>query len=158
SGARGQRSGRPGDNDLIPFGKVSGIHDARLVLLDVATDIQGQPIPPQPLLMVDFDAPLDARLAELVQVFGGGLDAVFGHCEGYPVADAATPAGRLAFLQGHMVESDAFYTNTIGRTALQVRREALLRDEIEAFLDADAGWWNEDPVRVRARIQEFVWG
>ena len=154
----GQMSGRPGDNDLIPFGKVSGIHYARLLLLDAATDIQGQPIPPQLLLMVDFDAPLDSRLAELVQVCGAGLDAVFGHCEGYPVADAATPAGRLAFLQGHSVESDAFYTNTIGRTALQVRQEALLRDEIEAFLDAEAGWWTEDPVRVRARIQEFVGG
>src|SRR3984893_10639189 len=86
----GQMSGRPGDNDLIPFGKVSGIHYARLLLLDAATDIQGQPIPPQLLLMVDFDAPLDSRLAELVQVFGGGLDAVFGHCDGYPGANPAT--------------------------------------------------------------------
>jgi hypothetical protein len=154
----GEMAGRPGDNDLIPFGRVSGVHFARLVLLEATTDLQGQQIPDQLLLMADLDAPLEAHLAELVEVAGGGLDAVFRHCDGYPGPDAATPGLRLAFLQGHSVESDTFYANTIGRTVVQVRREAQLRDEIQAFLDAEAGWCDQEATRARARIQEFVRG
>lgn len=149
-----QMGQRPADNGVIPFGQVSGVHFARLFLLDETTDLDGAPIPAQLLLMADLDAPLEARLAELVDAAGNGLDAVFGHCEGY--AGAGTRSARLAFLHGHVVRSAAHYTNTIGRTVTQIRQEAELRDAIEGFLDRRSDWSGLDPTRVRAEIQGFV--
>lgn len=150
----GQMGQRPADNDVIPFGQLPGVHFARQFLLDETTDLDGAPIPAQLLLMADFDAPLEARLAELVDAAGAGLDAVFGHCDGY--AGVSTRDARLAFLHGHIVRSDAHYTNTIGRTVTQIRQEAELRDAIEGFLDRRSDWSGRDPTQVRAEIQGFV--
>jgi hypothetical protein len=145
---------RPADNELIPFGRLAGVHFARLLLIDAATGLQGEPIPAQLVLMADLDGPLEARLAELVETAGCGLDAVFQHCDGYP-GPGATPALRLAFLRAHSVRSDAFYTNTVGRTVLQIRQEAELREAIEGMLD-QGDWAGQEPTRVRARVQELV--
>ena len=152
----GQMGSRPADNEHVPFGAVEGAHFARLLLLEPTTALDGAPIPAQLLLMADFDEPVAARLAGLVDAAGGGLDAVFGHCEGYPGPDAATREARLAYLAAHMVRSDAHYTNTIGRTVAQVRQEARLREAIECFLDTRPSWSREDPGQVRAAIQDYV--
>jgi hypothetical protein len=145
---------RPADNECIPFGKLAGVHFARLFLLDDTSAPDGTPIPAQVILMADLDAPLESRLAELADAAGRGLDAVFGHCEGYP--RVGTREARLAFLQAHVVRSAAHYTNTIGRTVEQIRREAELREAIEDFLDAQGDWPTRDPGRVRAAIADFV--
>ena len=149
-----QMGQRPADNEVIPFGQLPGVHFARLFLLDQTTDLDGAPIPARLFLMADFDASLEAQLAELVDAAGAGLDAVFGHCEGY--AGVSTREARLAFLHGHIVSSDAHYTNTIGRTVTQIRQEAELRDAIESFLDRRSDWSALDPTEVRAQIQGFV--
>jgi hypothetical protein len=149
-----QMGQRPADNDVVPFGRLPGVHFARLFLLDETVDVDGAPIPAQLLLMADLDAPLDARLGELVDAAGAGFDAVFGHCEG--CAGVGTRDARLAFLRGHVVRSDAHYTNTIGRTVTQIRQEAELRDAIEGFLDRRSDWSGKDPTHVRAEIQRFV--
>jgi hypothetical protein len=146
---------RPADNESIPFGQLAGVHFARLLLLDETAAPDGTRIPAQLLLMADLDAPLEARLAQLVDVAGPGLDAVFGHCQGYP-SSGATPESRLAFLRGHVVRSDTHYTNTIGRTVEQVHQEARLREAIEGFLDAHGDWSDQGPAQVRAAVQDFV--
>ncbi len=155
-GLLGQMGQRPADNELIPFGRVEGIHFARLLLLDPATGLDGADIPAHLILMADFDEPLHTRLADLVEAAGTGLDALFGHCQGYPGSDAITRDARLAFLNGHVVRSDAHYTNTIGRTVKQVRQEAHLREGVEGFLDARGDSSGDDPARVRAAVQDFV--
>ncbi len=152
----GQMGQRPADNELIPFAKVDGVHFARLLLLDQTTGLDGKAIPAQLLLMADCDEPLQARMAELVEVAGAGLDAIFGHCRGYPGSGAITSDARLAFLNGHVVRSDAQYTNTIGRTVKQVRQEAQLREAVEGFLNAHGEWSRKDPALVRAAVQDFV--
>ncbi len=150
----GEMGQRPADNEFISFGRAAGVHFARLLLLDETTGLDGAPIPSQLLLMADLDGPLEARLAELVDAAGAGLDAVFGHCQGY--AGAGTRDARLAFLHGHIVRSDAHYTNTIGRTVTQIRQESKLREAIEGFLDAQGDWSGKGPTQVRAEIQGFV--
>ena len=155
-GLLAQMGARPDDNEHIPFGAVEGVHFARLLLLEPTAALDGAPIPAQLLLMADFDEPVAARMAGLVDAAGAGLDAVFGHCEGYPGPDAATREARLAYLAGHAVRSDAHYSNTIGRTVRQVRQEAQLREAIECFLDSRPSRADEDPARVRAAVQDFV--
>lgn len=147
---------RPADNPVIPFGRLEGVHFARLLLLDETTGLDGVPIPAQLILMADLDAPLEARLTELVDTAGAGLDTVFGHCAGYPGCDAITRDERLAFLRGHLAASAAHYTNTIGRTVRQIRQEARLREAIEGFLDTGARWSGQGPAQVRAAVQDFV--
>jgi hypothetical protein len=61
-------------NGVLPFGKLARVHFARLLVLDAAADLDGQPTPPYLLFMSDIDAPLDRHLDELVEVGGAGLD------------------------------------------------------------------------------------
>jgi hypothetical protein len=145
---------RPADNEVLPFGRASGVHFGRLLVLDETTDPGGSPLPAQLLLMADLDGTLDAGLAGLVEAAGAGLDALLGHCEGYS-ADASA-ASRLAFLRERSIASDAFYTNTIGRTVGQVRDEARLRDEIEAHLDGCPELRALPPREIRDAIREHV--
>lgn len=145
---------RPADNEHVPFGRMPGVHFARLLVLGETEDLRGRPIPAQLLLMADLDGPLEAGLSELVEVAGSGLDAVLGHCQDYPAK--ATPASRVAFLRARSVASHAFYVNTVGRTARHVQEEARLREAIEGFLDGSADWVDSDPVQVRAAAQGFV--
>jgi len=142
--------GRPADNEFVPFGRLPGVHFARLLLLEETRDLQGRPIPAELVLMADLDGPLEARLAELTAVAGDGLDSLLSHCEGYG------PGSATAFLRAHSVRADALYVNTVGRTAAQVRDEARLRDAIEGFLDGCPPDPDAGPLEVRERIRDFV--
>jgi hypothetical protein len=145
---------RPADNEVLPFGRIAGVHFARLLVLDETADLDGRPLPAELLLMADLDGPLETRLAELVEAAGAGMDALFRHCEGYP--SPAASGSRLAFLRAHAVTAAAFYTNTIGRTVGQVRDEARLRDAIETFLDGCPELRARQPAEVRAAILDHV--
>ena len=104
--------------------------------------------------MSDIDEPLSDHLDDLLGL-APGLDRVFGRCEGYPARRELTRESRRRWLERHMVETQAFYVNTVGRTVLQIQRESLLHAEIEQFLDRGE-WGGRDPLEVRAAIQDHV--
>lgn len=136
-------------NRLIPFGDLPATHFGRVLVAELTAGA------PSLLLMIDADAPLDARLAELVDMAGPGLDALFGHCEGYP--SGASRASRLAYLRARMLSVDTFYVHAVGRSVVQIRLERQLRAEIERFLDREAARLRGlGPSAVRAEIQRFV--
>jgi hypothetical protein len=146
-------------NALLPLARLSGVHFARLLLLDAATDLRGAPIGPQLVFMSDVDAPLGRHLGELVDVLGDGIDAIYRHCEGYPCGPAITRAQRLRYLRTHMVRADTVYVNTIGRTVRQIHQEAQLREAIGELLDRNRqAWRDRGPAQIRAAIQAFVEG
>jgi hypothetical protein len=147
---------RPADNEVVPFGRLAAVHFARVLLLDEAAAPAGEPFPTQLVLMADVDGPLEERLTELVDAAGDGLDRLFGHCEGYPAGDRVDRDERLAFLRAHHVRSDAYYTNTIGRTVEQIHREELLRQAIEDYLETRRDWCDLPATQVRSAIQDFV--
>src|SRR3954468_7131586 len=133
-------------NRLIPFGELPATHFGRALTVELTPGV------PSLLLMIDADAPLGARLAELVDLVGPGLDALFGHCDGYPAA--ASRAGRLAYLRAHTLSVDVFYVHAVGRSVVQIRQERQLREEIERFLDREeARLRGLDPLAVRAELQ-----
>ena len=144
----------PAANAVLPLGRLRTAHYARLVLLERTRDLDGKTIPAQLVFMSDIDAPLSVHLDDLVDL-ASGLDLVFGHCTDYPARRDATRKTRLRWLERHMVENQAFYVNTVGRTVSQVQREARLRDKIEEFLDG-ADWDGCYPLEIRAAIQEHV--
>jgi hypothetical protein len=146
----------PGQNPVVPFGELGGVHFGRVLSLDASQDLQGQPIPPQLLLMAELDGSRESFLQQLVDTSGPNLDRLFGHCAGYPDPSVAGNQDRLAFLRSHQLASSAYYINTVGRTVAQICLEARLRDAIEGFLDSRVDRSNEEPAAMRSSIQEFV--
>ena len=139
-------------NPIIPFARLASVHFAR-ILISRASD--GPPTPvggaaePEPripdtlLFATDFDGTLEDHLFELIDVVSTGLDMLFGHCEGWSALaprDRATRYAHLAeFVTRHSVVANTFYTGTMKRSVAQIRREAVLRDAIDEYLDAHVG-------------------
>ena len=144
------------NGSIIDFGALTGVHFARLILVDEDRDHSGASLPASLILLTDLDVSVETHLAELVDSAGAGIDRVFGHCEGYPAGEA-TRSDRLSFLRGHVVKEAATYVNTTGRTAQQIRREAELRDAIGDFLDrSDHDPSGGDAAEVRRAVRELV--
>jgi hypothetical protein len=139
----------PAGNSELPFGRMRGVHFARLVLLEVSRDLDDARISGQLIYMSDVDEPLSAHLDDLLHC-EVGLDAVFGNCSGYP-SRGVTRDARRRWLECHLIQTQAFYVNTVGRGVLQIQRESLLRSEIEQFLD-EHDWEGREPLDVRAAI------
>ena len=119
------------NGSVLDFAALSGVHFARLILVDADRDSSGAPLPASLLLLADLDVCKDTHLVELAEIAGEGIDRLFGHCEGYPASGTTTPRERLDYLIRHVVEESARYVNTTGRTARQIRQESELRDAIE---------------------------
>jgi hypothetical protein len=144
----------PAGNAILPLGSLSRVHFARLVLLERTRDLDGNTIPAQLLYMCDIDEPLTEHLDDLLTL-SPGLDRVFGACEEYPTRSAATHATRLRWLTGHMIQTQAYYVNTVGLTVAQTLRDAQLRDCIETFLDSQ-DWGKLAALEIRAVVQEHI--
>jgi hypothetical protein len=144
-------------NDVIPFAKIPGLHFARFVMMDPTTDLAGQPLPPSLVFLSDIDEPVDRYINALAHEYGQGIDRIFRSCQGYPFGDDVTPTRRRAYLRAQMVQAEAVYINTIGRSVEQIHQEAYLREAIENFLDRSRECQSAaDPLAVRAAIRGFV--
>ena len=139
----------------VPFAELTGVHFARLFVLDAATAADGTRTPEQLVWMSDVDAPLERHREQLAERAGPALDPLFRHCQGYP--EQPDDAGRRAYLDSHTVHEATFYVNTIGRGLDQVLLEQRLRDALERYLDEHrdqlAGL---DSAEVRERLRRFV--
>jgi hypothetical protein len=120
---------------MLPFEQLP-VHFARMFILDDAPDLKGVPIPATLVFLSDVDAPLASYVTELCRLAASGLDRAFSCCEGYP--SAPTAETRAAYLSAHSLKSAAVYVNTVGRSLVQVRQEAQLRDAIASFVDHHA--------------------
>jgi hypothetical protein len=138
------------NGSVIDFGSLSGLHFARLALVDADTDVRGDPLPANLLYIADLDIPASEHLEELVRQAGEGIDRVFGHCEGYS-------GDPLGYLRAHSIRAPAVYVNARGRTLRQIRQEDELRRAINDYLDGRrdelAG---RDSEAVRASVRAFV--
>jgi hypothetical protein len=143
------------NGSVVDFELLTGLHFARLVLLEEARDLRGEPLPASLVYMSDFDVTRDRHLRDLVNVAGAGIDLLFAHCEGYPDGPQRTSDERFGYLHRHVVAEQARYVNTVGRGSRQIRQEAQLRERLETFLDGRQTS-EDDPVSTRGAIQEFV--
>ena len=152
----------PAANRAIPFERLGTTHFARLFVLDEVDAAPnggtGAVIPASLVYMSDIDAPIWRHLVALVRIGGARLDAVFGHCEGWPSSSAGTWP-RVAWLRARRIKTDIVYVNTVGRSVGQVQDERRLHQAIEEFLDGkQAEWHDSDPVRIHAGVRQFVAG
>jgi len=142
------------DPSVVDFGALEGVHFARFVVVDETQDLEGRPLSALLLYMSDLDVSRERHLRQLVDTAGDVLDRLFGHCEGYP--DSPRRDDRLAYLRRSRIKEQAFYANTVGRTARQIREEAALRDRLEDFLDGSPALRGEDPVAIRRAVRSYV--
>jgi hypothetical protein len=122
-------------NALLPFGLMPTVHFARFVVLENA-DVNGRIVPASLVYASNVDGASATHL-EVLAALGNGIDEVWQHCDGYPAATARTRESRIDFLRSHMIASQTFYTNTIGRTVQQARDEGMLREALQRVLDDD---------------------
>jgi len=146
-------------NALVPFGEFDRLHFARLCILrdqtigDVAA--YGLPPPSYPLYLAflgDVDESAETFLTELAARAAPGLARLFSHCEGFePGTDV------FAWMKRHAAPAAAWYANWKGRTMLQIREEAALREAMEKYLDDNAGavaW--ATPVELHAMLRHYL--
>jgi hypothetical protein len=144
-------------NEVIPFARLSNVHFARLLVLDESVDLNGVRIAPSLVYMSECDGLIDQHLCELVEIAAEGLDQLYSCCLDYLDSDQRTTESRLAYLRSKLVNANAYYVNTIGRTVQQIQQEAQLRNVIQNFLDhSRQGWSDKNPLEIRAAIQAFI--
>jgi hypothetical protein len=122
-------------NALLPFGAFNTIHFARLVVLEDNTLSDRAPYPQLPsteptylCLMVDCDGDASTLMAGMAK-HCPGLQQIFGFC-----ADFAPGADLERWLTRHRVPASASYVNWLGRTVVQAREEAQLRELLRETL------------------------
>ncbi len=141
----------PADNPILPFSVFSKLHFARFIVLDGPDHPQkyGSTL----VLLANIDGPVADFLDELL-LYSNGLDQVLQACRGYPLKGNRQKKG--AYLRAHQLPSQAYYINTIGRSAAQIRQEDELREALQTFLDGLEARDFRSASDVREAVIRFV--
>jgi hypothetical protein len=141
-------------NDLVPFGRLEGLHVARFVILEDETvgDIAayGGSLPDLPIYLVflgDCDGGADAFLQATLTQAGPGLRRIFAHCVAF-----SDDADLGAWMRRHAVRPSTAYVNWVGRTVTQVREEQRLHTALVAALNGVAA--GADPVTTWRALKD----
>lgn len=138
-------------NAYLPFGSLTLVHFASLVILDDDPDYT-----PYLVFENNFDGPLDPYLEELMLVAGSGLHQVYSCCSGYN-RESFDPANLHAYLRDHAVLPNAYHIGNLGREAKRIRQEQALREQIEGHLDkVVAAGAPDSSAACRDSVQRFV--
>jgi len=144
----------PKGNSIIPFGKFTHLHFARFILLD------GPDAPEKYATTLVFMANVDGSTAdfidEIIRLAPKGLDNIFKYCLDYPKTNKRSKAARKAFLLEHTLPTQAFYVNTIGRTALQIQKQNDLQESVQNFLNQLDPEDFTSAQSLRKKVIEFV--
>ena len=119
-------------NSLVPFPEFTTLHFACWVVLKRNPDFA-----PCLVLESNFDGTVEAHLDEFLHRAASGLNAIYRHCEDYPVEAAANPALLKNYLLAHSIESPAFYIGCYEQSLNSVRNALATRQQIECFLDRE---------------------
>jgi Dyp-type peroxidase family len=146
------RIGARVDADGTPFSRSSRIHFARFVLVPEDFDQTLGRAGPALMYLADFDGSRELHIAEIARLAAEEFDALSPW-----LADAipSTIEERRRWLQDHVIPDATSYVNTVGRSVPQIRSEAMLRSEIEDFLD-QTDFSSHEPEDVRRQVQDFV--
>jgi hypothetical protein len=158
-------NGAPGqadpENELIPFGALETLHFARFIILDDKTTgdvgVYGLETRSYPLYLAflgDVDGEEAAFLRKLAKRAATGLRRIFSCCEGF---DGGTDL--LAWMTARRNPPAANYVNARGRTVVQVRDEAALRDALEAHMtEHAAAFASLSPEQIHTALKSYIEG
>lgn len=148
------------DNQLVPFRRLSGLHFARLVILDdqtldditTAYRLTRRNYPTYLAFLGDFDGDYDDFCKELVDAAGPGLRRIFSFCQNFkPDQDL------LRWLKDNEHRPATMYVNWVGRSMRQVREEDELRRSLESYVQQNVTRFDgKPPGEIHAALKEFV--
>lgn len=148
------------DNPLIPFAQFDTLHYGRLLILkdNCLLDTRaygGGPVPAYPLYLAflgDIDGEVDRFFEEATSRAGPGLRRIFSCCAGFQQS-----TDLVGWMKAHNAPAIAVYVNWRGRTVLQIREEAALREALRKYLQDNSSALGRLPAReIHARLREFV--
>jgi hypothetical protein len=142
-------------NAILPFGHFDTIHFGRLVVLEDHSIedrarygiVDRQPLPAYLALMIDCDGDAKSLLKQIVQACPR-LGEAFQFC-----ADFSASIDLEKWLLSHRIRAAASYVNWVGRTVIQVREEAHLREMLRDALPHVAA---RDPQDMLAELRRMV--
>jgi hypothetical protein len=111
------------DNPYIRFDDDRYTHFARWIVFETPGSR------PRLLYMSVFDGDLGSYIAEVVRV-SPGLDAIWGHCEGY-----TGPGDFLRFIQTYSMPAQAPFYAFRAETLQSIRTKTAIRQQIERLVD-----------------------
>jgi hypothetical protein len=142
-------------SELIPFGKMTSIHFARFVILHENTDAYGKPIEAHLVFDTSYDLPLEDHLEQLIRYGRKGLEQIFSRCEDFP--EIQNESCLLAYLRSKTIRTETFYVGVGNRSVLEIRKENVLREGIEKFLDDNYKLLKDkDATYIRKAIVDHV--
>jgi hypothetical protein len=157
-------NGAPGtanpENTIIPFGRLSGLHFARIVVLedqtlDDITAAYGLPRRDYPLYLAflgDFDGDADRFRNDMISIAGKGLEQIFSFCTDFK---PGTDVGR--WMKQHEHRPATMYNNWVGRTMQQIREENQLRQALQArIFENGSEFQQRSPEQIRRIARDFV--
>jgi hypothetical protein len=142
--------------EASPFGRLESTHFARLVVVPAFLDGDDQPLPDIPACLyfaAEFDIPCAGYLEAMCTLMPAEADAVFGHCQGYPGADA--PPRFAAWMLEHRVRAGFSLHGNPAATAGEVTAALALRERLIAFAVETRAL---GPRELKARWEREDWG
>ena len=157
----------PDANGYLPFGKLSMVHFANIILCThKSAPPANEPVPLVPPRLVfesNIDAPLKTYVEQLVEVGRTALDVLYQDLPDYPGPKASRKAVEEFFLRRKLRKGTHLYH--IGhpdRTLQEIRGDFELRRSIENELDTDKKLRERSPSDIVREIRHrakgpFLW-
>ena len=106
------------------IGELGTIHIVRWVLFDNDTRL---------LFATNFDGDVEAYMRDFAEKAPDGIDAIWGHCEGYP---GAKNFEKLRdYILGSAIETQGYYCAYPNSTVKEINKAIEWHDKLEKFLD-----------------------
>lgn len=142
------------DNQTL-FHQSKTTHFSRWVVLDTAEHPEAGSFEPSLIFASNFDGPLDEYLLSLLDIDLELFRKLYSCCIG--MGDSETHHNLFEYLMRHQIRNSCYFRAHIGRTAELIKREELLRINIDALLTENYQDWKDlSSVEVRSAIQKKI--
>ena len=145
----------PLDQDS-PFALAPGTHIARLVVMDDVIYV-GMPACEEHLkskylvFESNFDGELEPYLAGLAKSVPKHLDAIWGHCYGYP--GAANVEAFIRYMKACQIETTFFFAAVNDKSVPQTLRALQTQRSVAEFISEHQA---DDPARLQKEFSQFM--
>lgn len=125
-----------------PLARVPRTHFARWVIVPQPA-YEGPPMRPDPwksqylIFTSCFDGDLPSYLDDLCRLIGPDIDAIWGHCVGYP--GSADGAAFARYVRHNQIGTEVYFAAYPDATVAKVRESLIRRDQVVKFAVAVQG-------------------
>lgn len=139
-----------------PFAQFPGTHLARLVVMDdviyVGAPVREEHLNSKHLVMeANIDGDLDTWLSGFAAGAPHHLDAIWGHCVGYP--GAANREAFVAYMKACQLTTTFYFAAVNDKTVTQTLRALQTQTAVAQFIAENQGL---DPVTLQRKFIEFT--